>query len=331
MMTCGRAIPKSFIPTYNDLFIDRLKGWTYHLNLKPEDFVPNVLIVGDPGRALMIGEEFLEEVRVKREHRGLASVVGRAKSTGQELLVTTSGMGTASLEIVLNELAVLRMYDFETGARKRNYPRMNIIRIGTSGALAPDVRAGTCVVAYYSVGLDAAGHAYVGRTDARLKALENQVYRAMMKHRRAGAYVPRPYAARADGRLSACLSAAAKRLGIRAVDGITVTAAGLFNGQGRAVAGIPEYVPDLDFIIGALKPPIAGMRYANTEMESALAFRYLREMRRSTKMCDRASAICVAVDNRHHDELDDQVGEHVRQATAAAILALASFRDKFGK
>lgn len=72
-----------------------------------------ILLVGDPGRAEKIAERYLQKpLETYQSHRGLVTITGRTKELvlgdkGMRLTVSTSGMGTPSLEIVIGELIAL--------------------------------------------------------------------------------------------------------------------------------------------------------------------------------------------------------------------------------
>jgi uridine phosphorylase len=110
----------------------------YHLDLKPEELAKNIVIVGNPERVPFIAEEFLCDCEVDRSHRGLRTTTGTFRETGQRVSITTSGMGTPSLEIVLNELVALNEIDFKTMTQKEEFDPLTIIRVGTSGGLQHD-------------------------------------------------------------------------------------------------------------------------------------------------------------------------------------------------
>ena len=121
--------------TASDLPIDE-DGRIYHLQIKQGQIAPDILLVGDPGRAEVIGSTFLRDLEVEHEHRGLVTVTGTSEITGEQATmispvkatVTTSGIGTPSLEIVVNELVALNEIDFETRTRKSDFPRLHILR-----------------------------------------------------------------------------------------------------------------------------------------------------------------------------------------------------------
>jgi Uridine phosphorylase len=152
--------------TEADLPIDA--GRIYHLQVKPEQVAPDILLVGDPGRAEFIGSTLLRDLELEHEHRGLVTITGTSQITGNratiisplKTTVTTSGMGTPSLEIVLSELVALHEIDFATRTRKTDFPRMHVIRVGTSGALQASTPLGTPIVTSYAIGMDNTGLFY---------------------------------------------------------------------------------------------------------------------------------------------------------------------------
>lgn len=119
-----------------------------HLRAEPGDYAPLVLLPGDPERARRIVERFdggLEAVRTVNEHRGLLGFSGTY--AGRPVSVQTSGMGTPSLSIVVEEL--LRL-----GARQ-------LVRVGTCGGIGPGVRTGDLVLAISAMPADGATRTYV--------------------------------------------------------------------------------------------------------------------------------------------------------------------------
>jgi uridine phosphorylase len=136
--------------TAADLPIDG-QGRIYHLQIKPEQIAPDILLVGDPGRAELIASTFLRDLELEHEHRGLVTVTGTSNLSGErativspvKTTVATSGIGTPSLEIVIQELVALHEIDFESRTRKAAYPRLHVLRVGTCGGLQASTALGT--------------------------------------------------------------------------------------------------------------------------------------------------------------------------------------------
>ncbi len=98
-----------------------------------------VLLPGDPGRALRLAQELLDEPKMFNHNRGLWGYTGTAHD-GLQLTIQATGMGGPSAAIVISELADL-------GARR-------FVRVGTCGALDPSLRLGRLLVATYAISDD---------------------------------------------------------------------------------------------------------------------------------------------------------------------------------
>jgi uridine phosphorylase len=85
------------------------------------------ILVGDPGRALMLAQELLEQPKMCNHARGLWGYSGRTPA-GAELTVQSTGMGGPSAAVVLADLA-------ELGVRRA-------VRVGTCAALDPELAPG---------------------------------------------------------------------------------------------------------------------------------------------------------------------------------------------
>jgi uridine phosphorylase len=103
------------------------------LHLRPSaPYAPDALLPGDPGRALALAQQLLTEPKMSNHARGLWGYTGETPE-GRPLSIQSTGMGGPSAAIVLHELA-------ELGVRRA-------IRVGTCGAIDPDLGHGELVVA----------------------------------------------------------------------------------------------------------------------------------------------------------------------------------------
>ena len=310
-------------------------GAIYHLQAKPGQISPDILVVGDPGRAELIGSMFLRDLEFEHEHRGLVTVTGTSQVTGNRATiispvrttVTTSGMGTPSLEIVLGELVVLNEIDFATGKRRSNFPRLRIIRVGTSGALQASTALGTLVITSYAIGLDNTGMYYEAPyPDDNCRRLEEQlsvvVRNAMSPESRFYGKI-HPYVSRAEPAISAALLDAAEELGAPARLGITASSSGFFAPQGRDVARVNPSVSRLTSVLGAYDPNVDGQRIENMEMEASFLIHYL------CGLGHWAGAICPIIDNRPQHTFDHHYKESAVMATKVALLAFAKLRNRY--
>jgi DeoD family purine-nucleoside phosphorylase len=115
------------------------------LHLRPNTaYAQDVLLPGDPGRALALAQQLLNEPKMSNHARGLWAYTGETRD-GHPLSVQSTGMGGPSAAIVLQELA-------ELGVRRA-------IRVGTCGALAEDLGHGDLIAAGDAVAEDGTSRA----------------------------------------------------------------------------------------------------------------------------------------------------------------------------
>ena len=126
-------------------------GSVYHLGLKGED-IPNLIFtVGDPDRVGNVTQHF-DSIAWTKERREFTIVRGALK--GKEVLVLSTGMGTDNIDIVLNELDAAVNIDPITRMNRANLRKLTIIRIGTSGAIDPNIPLGTHLLSAGALAFD---------------------------------------------------------------------------------------------------------------------------------------------------------------------------------
>jgi purine-nucleoside phosphorylase len=147
-----------------------------HLRAEPGDYAPLVLLPGDPNRAKLVAGMFdggLEKARLVNDHRLLLGYTGTYK--GRPVSVQTSGIGTPSLSIVVEEL--LRL-----GATR-------LIRIGTCGGIGRGLRTGDIVVATAAAPVDGSTRTYL-HGEAFAPAADFELTRALVDTARARGVTP---------------------------------------------------------------------------------------------------------------------------------------------
>ena len=117
-----------------------------HLRADRGDYAPAVLSPGDPRRAEYIARTFFDGARQVNEERGMLGYTGTFE--GKPISVQASGMGCPSAAIVYEELVQL-------GATR-------IIRVGTCGALQPNMAMADVVVAMAATPSDQTVLTYTG-------------------------------------------------------------------------------------------------------------------------------------------------------------------------
>lgn len=170
----------------------------------------DAILVGDPGRALMLAQELLEQPKMSNHARGLWGYSGQTPG-GRPLSIQSTGMGGPSAALVLADLA-------ELGVRRA-------IRVGTCVAIEPEPGPGDLLAvleahAWGGGGTGAAVLPDAGLT-ARLReelgeAARPAIVASLDALHRGGEAAPAPYAERVDAAdmQTAALFAGAEELGL---------------------------------------------------------------------------------------------------------------------
>ncbi len=193
----------------------------YHIALERGDLAEHVLLVGDPRRVRRVAERW-DGVELERSNREITTATGTYR--GMRISCMSTGMGTDNVEIVLAE--VMEITDAPT-----------LIRIGSSGALQPEIGLGELVISTGAVRLE-------NTTDF---------------------YVHPGFPAVAHRDVVWALEEACRQLEIRYHVGLTATASGFYAPQGRAMRTLPVRYPEL-------ADELRRQRVANLEMESSALF-----------------------------------------------------------
>jgi uridine phosphorylase len=190
----------------------------YHIGLGPGELAEYILLPGDPERTAVISDLF-DSVEREHRHREFASVTGMFR--GLRVSAVSTGIGTDNMEIVLAEILAIT-------------ERPTFIRVGSCGALQPEMAPGDLAITTASV---------------RLETTTSW-------------FVHDGYPAVASYEAVAALIEAAERLGKPYHVGITATAPGFYGAQGRPIPQLPIRYPDL-------ADEMAHQRVMNFEMEAS--------------------------------------------------------------
>ena len=190
----------------------------YHISLGPGELAEYILLPGDPDRTSRIASR-LESIELEQRHREFATVTGRFR--GERVSVVSTGIGTDNVEIVVAEILAIT-------------ERPTFIRVGSCGALQPEMALGDLVITTGAVRLEST----------------------------TSFFVHDGYPAVASYEAVAALIEAAERLRHRYHVGVTATAPGFFGAQGRPIPQLPIRYPDL-------AEEMARQRVMNFEMEAS--------------------------------------------------------------
>jgi uridine phosphorylase len=134
-------------------------GSIFHLHLFPEDIADTIFLLGDPNRVELMSANF-GSIRVKKANREFITHTGTYN--GKEISVISTGIGTDNIDIVVNELDALANIDLATNTPKKEFRKLNLIRIGTSGALQDFLEPGVRVISKTAIGFDGLLNFYEG-------------------------------------------------------------------------------------------------------------------------------------------------------------------------
>ena len=227
-------------------------GSAFHIHLKPEELADKVILVGDPGRVDMVGE-FLEEKEFRHASREFVSITGKYR--GSRITVLSTGIGTDNIDIVLTELDSLANVDFKTREVRPEHRCLTILRIGTTGAIQPDIPLGSFIFSEISVGCDGLLNWYADRDKVNIPEMEE----AFKKHTHWDSRLSSPYFVKAGQRLIDAFRDCT-------VKGVTISAQGFYGPQGRVVR-LPLAMPDMLETFESFR--FGEYRITNFEMESS--------------------------------------------------------------
>jgi uridine phosphorylase len=225
------------------------KGALYHLGMQPHHLADKVLTVGDPDRVKMISRYFtdVEFISRKREY-----TICTGWCHGKRLTAMSTGMGTDNVEIALTELDALVNINLETRQIKPTLRQLEIVRIGTSGALQHDIGIETELASVQALGLDSLMHFYQLPQSTAERGLAKQFQKEI-------GLGFTPYVASASPELLA-------RIGHDMIQGFTLTCPGFYAPQGRVLRAATQIT---DAVHGYSRFRYQNSRLTNFEMETA--------------------------------------------------------------
>ena len=168
--------------------------------------------------------------------------------------------------------------DLERRTAKADHRSLNLIRLGTSGALHAETAVGSIVASEYALGLDGLLNFY--KHDNSM--LEEDMTEAFCRHAHLPQCFARPYIAKGDSSLMAQLAYDCHK-------GITATAPGFYAPQGRQVR-LETAITDINGILTSFEHK--GNKIMNFEMETSAIYGL------SKLLGHRALTLCLIIANR---------------------------------
>ena len=245
----------------------------YHLNLSEDQIADDIILVGDPDRVALISNKF-DTIEHKVSNREFVTHTGQLN--GKRISVISTGIGTDNIDIVINELDALVNIDFKTRTINSDKKSLNLIRLGTSGALQKDIAVDSFLVSSFGLGFDNLAHFY-----ADDKMLNQEMSVQYLKHANWPKNLSEPYFVKASEELRNQFS--------DLIQGITATAPGFYGPQGRKLRIAPS-ISDLHDKIGSFN--FENHQITNFEMETSALYFLGQSLGHNTL------TICAIIGNR---------------------------------
>ncbi|MDE7111520.1 MAG: nucleoside phosphorylase [Muribaculaceae bacterium] len=272
-------------------------GSVFHLHLRPDQLTDRIILVGDPSRVDMVAS-FFDTKTFEVSSREFHTIGGTYK--GKPIMCLSHGIGPDNIDIVITELDALANVDFKTREMRQEPRSLTMVRIGTSGALQPQLTLGTPVIAEKAIGFDGVLNYYAGRNSVADLDFEH----ALCDHTGWNPLWAKPYVVDADPEL-------VRRIGgDDMVRGNTISAVGFYGPQGREVR-LPLANPDLNSRIEQFE--FNGRKITNYEMESA-PLQGLGKL-----MGHRCMTVCSIIANRFNTTANPNYKSGIRDLVATVL------------
>ena len=271
-------------------------GSAFHIHIRPQQLAPTVILVGDPGRVAMVKSYFSS---IECENASREFVWATGLYNGKRVTVLSTGIGTDNIDIVMTELDALANVDFETREVKPEHTSLDILRIGTCGAIQPEIPLGAFIFSHISIGCDGLLNWYDNRDSVALLDFEE----AFKEHVHWDKHLPDPYFVRAGQSII-------DRFEDCTVKGMTISASGFYGPQGRVVRqklAMPNMLEDFETF------EFKGYKITNFEMEgSALAGM-------AAKLGHNAGTVCCAIAHRYLKDANTDYKPRVAELVKLAL------------
>jgi uridine phosphorylase len=245
----------------------------YHLNLSKDEIANDIILVGDPDRVSVISNKF-ESIEHKIQNREFVTHTGILN--GKRISVIATGIGPDNIDIVVNELDALVNIDFKTRTINKKKKTLNLIRLGTSGALQKDTEVDSFLISSFGLGLDNIAHFYESE-----EIIEQDMSSKYKQHTNWPENLSNPYIVKASDNLLSLFPDVKK--------GITATAPGFYGPQGRTLRLNP-YITNLHEKMESFN--YKENRITNFEMETSALYYLGKSLGHNTL------TICAIIANR---------------------------------
>lgn len=275
----------------------------YHLKLHPHQIAKDIIVVGDPKRVKLISDKF-DFIEFKVENREFVTHTGVFNN--KRITVIGTGIGTDNIDIVLNELDALVNIDLENRIVKDEHTSLNIVRIGTCGALQESINVNDFIVSEYALGMDGLLNFYEYKFKNDEQHLLNEFY-AQTNYSRT---LAQPYFIKSSENLHHLFSSYCH-------SGITATASGFYGPQGRKLR-IDLKEPSINEKLHNFN--VNNLKVNNFEMETSAIYGL------SSILGHNACTVCVAIANRFTKEFSKDYHTPLNNLIDLVLQKLTEYR-----
>ena len=286
-----KPIPESELVLNDD-------GSIYHLHLFPEQIADTILVVGDQFRVQQISQHFdrIEYKVFNREFITHTGFIGKKRLTA-----ISSGVGTDNIDIVMNELDAIVNIDLETRLEKSKKTNLNIIRLGTSGAVHQDIPIDCFIASTHGMGMDNLMYYYTKNS------FDLEMGKAFQQHANWPKNLSLPYFYKGSDILLN------RFRDLRS--GITATSPGFYGPQGRSIR-LPFSISDLHKLLNTFE--YKNLKITNFEMETSALYGL------GKLLGHQCLTICAIIANRIKQEYSNDYKKTVSKMIALVLERLTN-------
>ena len=227
----------------------------YHLGLRADEIGDYIITVGDPNRVKEVSKHF-DEIEIRNQKREFVTHTGSLGN--KRISVIGTGIGPDNIDIMFNEIDALKNIDFNTRTINADLKSIFLIRMGTSGALRPDIPVDSMVISTHGLGIDGLMNFYnYEKSDFQIR------FESQLKQDFPELFdICFPYIFEGSSYLL-------DKLGTGLIKGITMTAGGFYGPQGRQLR-IPQKIHDQIDKLSQFE--FEGFKISNFEMETSAIY-----------------------------------------------------------
>ncbi len=276
-------------------------GSIFHLHIRRQDIADTVILVGDPDRVEVVSQ-FFDSIEFKTKNREFVTHTGTLRN--KRISVISTGIGTDNIDIVVNELDAVANIDFETRIPRSEHTTLNLIRIGTSGALQEDIPVGTPVASRMAIGFDGLLNFYAQRNSVSHLEMEKEFKNFVEWN----SLLPSPYFVESSKTLF-------EKVAFDMKEGLTISAPGFYGPQGR-VLRLPIVDPNINEKIRKFR--FQEQKITNYEMECSAIYGL------SKLLGHNALTICCIIANRYRKDMNTDYKKTVENLIKTVLDRLVS-------